>query len=103
MHPNPLIVRAYALRGLRLWVGTRVLVSLVLMWAETHPLRLSAGAIIQLILLSVTVCFVDTWRHRERALLGNLAVSPLVLAGLFSVPSILGETVLVVVASHLFA
>jgi len=99
MQPNPLIVRAFALRGTRLWLGTRALVSLFVALAGSHPLRLSAAAIIYVVLLSIAVCFIDTWWNRERALLGNLAVSPPLLAGLFAAPAVIGEVVLSMVGA----
>lgn len=101
MHPNPLVVRLYAQRGMRLWASTRALASLLIVLAEGHPLRTSPTVIVQLVLLSVAVCFVDTWRLRERALLGNLGVSPAVLAGLFGLAAMTGEGLLLLAGSLL--
>ena len=102
MRPNPVIVRAYTLRGARLWLGTRAIVSLLIVSAGAHPLSQSAAAIFYVVLLSVAVCFIDTWRHDERALLGNLGVSAPVLACLYALPAILGEA-FVLAAGRLFA
>ena len=94
MRPNRLIVRAYLLRGARLWLGSRGLVSLMLLLRGFDPLRLSSVAMLTMIVLSVAVCFADTRRLRERALLGNLGVSPFILGALFAGPAIIGEAAL---------
>jgi hypothetical protein len=99
MLPNPLVVRAFTLRSTRLWLITRATASLFVVLAEGHPLRLSVGAVLLMVVLSVTVCFFETWRRRERALIGNLAMSSWVLASLFVLPPVLGEAVLFVLGS----
>lgn len=91
MLPNRLIVRAYATRGALLWVGTRAALSGVFLHGGVDPSRLSSVAIGEAVVLSIVVCFVETYRRHERALLGNLAVRPVTLAVLFAIPAILGE------------
>jgi hypothetical protein len=97
MRPHSLIVRAYAIRGVYLWLGTRALASLVMTLGRADPLHLSAAAHLNFVLLSVAVCFLDIGVHRERALLGNLAVSWSGLAAIFAAPAIAGELALLIV------
>ena len=94
MRPNPLIRRAYVLRGARLWFGTRALVSAILFLAGLHPLRLPIHIVVVIVLVSVSVCFVDCHRHRERVLLGNLGIGSRLLIAMFVVPALLGESLL---------
>lgn len=91
MRPNRLVVRAYLWRGCRVWLGTRVLASGVYLLGGVDPIRLPFASIGQLVFLTVVLCFLDTHRQRERALLGNLAVGRGSLAALFAGPAILGE------------
>jgi hypothetical protein len=91
---NPVIVRAYGFRGASLWLGIRAIASLLIVLSGADPFRLSAATISSVIFLSVIVCFIDTWRHHERALLGNLAVSMPALAALYVLPAVVGEAVL---------
>lgn len=90
MLPHPLIVRAYVARGIRLWLAMRAIVTCLLLLGASSQ-RLSLSAMIQLVVVSVALCFLDTHRRRERALLGNLGVRPLTLAVLFALPAVLGE------------
>lgn len=94
MRPNRLVVRAYLSRGARLWLATRAMLAAVFLLAGSNPLRLSAAVVLEVILLSVVVSFLNTHRHRERALLGNLGVRPFMLAILFAGPALIGEAAL---------
>lgn len=91
MRSDPLIVRAYLARGTRLWVITRALLIVAFLFASADPFRLSAVELVGVITLSAALGFLETRRHRERALLGNLGVSPLLLGGLFAAPAFVGE------------
>ncbi|MGH7653783.1 MAG: hypothetical protein ACREN6_03880 [Gemmatimonadaceae bacterium] len=91
MRPNRLVVRAYLARGFRVWLVARGIATIVFLRAGIDPVRLPFASIAELVLLSVALCFFDTHRRRERALLGNLAVGAGSLAALFAVPAILGE------------
>jgi hypothetical protein len=91
MRPDPLIVRAYLTRGVKVWVLTRALLIVAFLFSNADPFRLSAIEFIAVITLSAALGFLETRRHRERALLGNLGVSPLVLGALFSGPALVGE------------
>jgi hypothetical protein len=94
MRPNRLIVRAYLSRGTRLWLITRAMLSGVILLAGINPVRLSAIAGVEIILLSVVVSVLETQRRRERAFLANLGVRPLTLGVLFAGPAVLGEVAL---------
>lgn len=62
--------------------------------AGTDPVRLSTPVMVALVVLTVAICFLDTYRHRERAFLGNLGVGPLLLATMFVTPVLIGELAL---------
>lgn len=91
IRPNRILAVAYLSRGARLWLLIRIAATVVLVMAGADPLRLSGAVVTALIVLSVTVSFLDTYRHREHALLGNLAVSPLTLCILLTLPALAGE------------
>jgi hypothetical protein len=91
MFPNPLVVRAYVLRSAWLWLGVRALTVLVLGVAELPPFPRSPKAALLFVLIGTTLCFVDAWRRRERALIGNLGVSPWTFAAMSVVPPTVGE------------
>jgi len=94
MRPNPLLVRAYVGRGVRLWLATRALMTLALLWAEMNPLRVSAGGAAQIVALAVGLSFLEIHIRRERALLANLGARPVTLGALFAAPALIGEIVL---------
>lgn len=91
MRPNRLIVRAYLGRGLGLWLAVRAVGTAVLLVGRVNPMRLPVASSIQLVAFAVGVCFLETHRQRERALLGNLGVRPASLAVIFALPAIVGE------------
>jgi hypothetical protein len=62
--------------------------------AGSNALRLSAAALVALVLLVVALGWIETRRHREGALLGNLGISPLVLSVFLGAPAVLGELLL---------
>ncbi|MDQ3243269.1 MAG: hypothetical protein M3Q09_06050 [Gemmatimonadota bacterium] len=85
---------AYLSRGARFWLATRALMTGVFLLAGTNPLQLSTAVVVELILLSVVLAFVDTYRHHERALIANLGIRPFVLVILFAAPALIGEVAL---------
>ena len=91
MRPNALVARAYLVRGVWIWLTTRLLVMLAFLWADIDPLQLSLGIALQVIVLSVVVGFVDVSRRRERALLGNLGIGSRPLGAMFAGPAVAGE------------
>jgi hypothetical protein len=84
-------IGVYLARGGRMWLLSRAAGAAALLLAGEDPLRMSAAAPAVFVLMSVALCFVETFRRRERSLLGNLAVSPLLLGLLFTLPAIAGE------------
>lgn len=94
MLPNQLIVRSYLFRGALLWIVTRSAISGILVLAGAEALELNTAATVEVVLLIVALGWIETFRHRERALLGNLAVSPLLLSTFFAGPALLGELAL---------
>ena len=93
MLPNALIARAYVARGARIWLGARAIL-MVILWLGQSDLKLSLLASIQVVALSIALSFIDTHRHRERALLGNLGMQPVTVDALFGLPALLGEMML---------
>jgi hypothetical protein len=91
MLPNALLVRAYAVRSARLWVGLRAATALTFSLAELPPFPRSAGAVHLFILISMLLCFADVWRRHERVLIGNLGVRPWILAAVCLAPPAFGE------------
>lgn len=101
MVPSTLVTNAYLRRGLLLWLVIRAALTCVLWIAGDEVWQLSAIALVEVVLLIVALGWLETLRHRERALLGNLGVSPLLLSALFAVPAMLGEAMLRIGASVL--
>ena len=92
--PNGVFVRAYLSRGARFWLATRALITGVFLLAGTDPFQLSTAVVVELILLSVVLAFLDTYRHRERAFIANLGIRPFVVVVLFATPALVGEVAL---------
>jgi hypothetical protein len=90
--PEPLIARTFFLRGVRLWLGTRAAILAASLMVNEPVLWLDATGVVIMIGVAVAVCFLAVRRNHERALLGNLGLSPFVLAALFAVPAVMGET-----------
>jgi hypothetical protein len=91
---DPSIARTFFLRGARLWLGTRAAILAASLMADEPVVWLDATGVAIMVGLAVAVCFLDSRRHHERALLGNLAMSPVVLGILFVVPAGIGETLM---------
>jgi hypothetical protein len=94
MVPNTLVANAYLRRGLLLWLLLRAVITSVLFIAGAEIWQLSATALVEVVLLTVLLGWLEILRHRERTLLNNLGVSPLILSSLFAVPAMLGEAML---------
>lgn len=99
MRPDRLVASAYVWRGARIWFGTRALVSGLFLFAGADAIRLPVASVAQLVLFAVALCFLDTHRRHEWALLGNLAVSRGTLAVVFAMPAIAGELMVWFVAA----
>ncbi|MGH7652107.1 MAG: hypothetical protein ACREMS_09715 [Gemmatimonadaceae bacterium] len=102
MRPDSLIFRTYLFRGALLWAVTRLTVSFFLFLASATVIRLSVVAAAAVILLVVGLGWIATWRSRELTLLGNLALSPLLITSCYAAPAVCGEIVLRA-ASSVFA
>jgi hypothetical protein len=94
MVPNTLVANAYLRRALLLWLVLRGAITFVLLIAGADIWKLSTTALVEVVLLTVVLGWLEILRHRERTLLSNLGVSPLALSILFAVPAMLGEAVL---------
>lgn len=94
MRPDSVVIRPYLLRGLFLWIVTRVAITGVILLAGGNAIEFSTAASVEVVILIVALGWVETLRLRERALLGNLGVSPLVLSSFFAGPALLGELAL---------
>jgi hypothetical protein len=101
MVPNTLVASAYLRRGLLLWLVTRAAITSVLLIAGADIRKFSTTALVEVVLLIVVLGWFEILRHRERTLLGNLGVSPLVISILFAVPAMLGEAMLRIGAAAL--
>jgi hypothetical protein len=94
MFPNALVVRAYALRSARLWLGLRATTAVGLAVANLPPFPRSLAAAHILIFLSLALCFAELWRRHERVLIGNLGVSPWTLGAVSLIPPLVCEAIL---------
>jgi len=87
------VVEAYFRRGAVCWLGTRAIVTCVLFFGAL-PVRLTAFAAFEMVLLSIGISVLETFRQRETVLLGDLSIHPLELGSIFAAPAVLGELVL---------
>ena len=87
-------VEAYGVRGAWCWLATRAVLSLVRSFGTLPPLRVPTATAMEIALLAVVVSFLETMYRRERSLIGNLAVHPVLLVVCFAVPALAGEAVL---------
>jgi hypothetical protein len=91
MLTHPLVIRAYALRSVRLWLGLRGMTALFLAVNDLPPFPRSRAAVLFFVLVTTAVCFADVWVRHERALIGNLGMSLWTLAGVSALPPVLAE------------
>ena len=68
----------------------------IFLLAGANPIQLSGVTVIEIVLLSVGVSFLETRRRRERAFLANLGIRSLTLGVLFAGPAMLGEVALAI-------
>ena len=99
MWPNSLFLRAFLSRSLRVWLIARVGISGLLLLMKIDPLRLTFAVGLDVIVLMVLVCIIDSVRLRERALIGNMGIATPVLVLIFAVPPICGECAVRLVSS----
>jgi hypothetical protein len=91
MWPNRFFLRAYVLRGAMLWLGARLIIGAVLLVSRRQVFELSGPASLEVILISVVLCFVESFRRRERALLANQGISYVILFWVCLFPAAAGE------------
>ena len=84
-------LQAYLTRGAMSWLATRVVVTCVLLLGGPGGMRLWAPATSEMVGVSAAAGFVDPFRRRESALMGNLEIHPIVRTGALAMPAILGE------------
>jgi len=87
-------LQAYLVRGATCWLAAHAVVAAVAWFGGLPALPLSASAAFEMVVASVALGFVDALRRREMALIGNLAIHPVVLAGALATPAIVGELIL---------
>jgi hypothetical protein len=99
MRPNLMIARKFLGRSARFWIGARLLVSGLVLFAGMDPLRLTFAATMVIVGASVVMGVAEMYRRHERALLENLAVSRTMMFVFLAAPAILGELIISVAAS----
>jgi hypothetical protein len=91
MLPNPLVATLMLRRGARIWFVARSAISGVILLSGDDPLRLPIGTTVAVLLISVTLGYVELYRNHERDLIGNLGVKRRTIGALFLGPALLGE------------
>lgn len=91
MYANTLVSRALLKRGAFLWLGTRMMISVVLFLSGTNPLELTLGASIGVMASATVLGFVQTVRMRERVFLANLGVPLPAITPFLLAPAVMGE------------
>ncbi len=99
MRPNDRIIARFAIRGVLLWLGVRLLASAVFKLAGVNPLHVGLWSTSMLIVACVAVGMVDLRRRHERILIANLGVSEGACVAFFAVPAIVAEWVLSALAT----
>ena len=82
-----------------MWIGARLLVSLLLALAGMDVLDLTFETAMLIVAGSVVLGIADIYRRHERALLENLGVSRPVIFLFLAVPAVLGEIVISMAAA----
>jgi hypothetical protein len=94
LRPPRLVVSAYFRRGAVVWLTMRLVVGVVCLFAGLNPLEATAGATLGFAGLAAGLTVFDLHRRHERILIGNLGVSTAFIAGIATVPALIGETLL---------
>ncbi len=92
-------LQVYLVRGATCWLAAHAVVAVVAWFGSLPALPLTASGAFEMIAVSVALGFVDTLRRREMALIGNLAIHPIVLTGALATPAIVGELILRAIAT----
>jgi hypothetical protein len=88
------IARAYLARGAELWLLIRLVISALFGATGTDPFHLATPTVAGIIALSLALGYIETARHREFVLLGNLSVSRTMLGAMLVAPAVAGEVIL---------
>jgi len=94
-------LQAYFVRGATCWVAARAVAAIVALFASLPALPVSTAAALEAVIVSVALGVVDTLRRREMALIGNLAIHPVVFIGALAMPAAVGELSLRAIESGL--
>lgn len=94
-------LQAYLVRGATCWAAARAVAAAVALFGSLPPLSGSTVAALEAVIASVALGVVDTLRRRESALIGNLAIHPVVFIGALAMPAAVGELGLLAIASGL--
>lgn len=99
MQTNSLVVRAYVVRGARLWLVTRALLAAVFFFGQADPIRTPTLGAALIILSVVGVSVLETHQRGEFVFLANLGVRPGMIAAMFAAPATVAEVALQSLAS----
>ncbi len=87
-------LQAYLVRGATCWLAAHAVVAVVAWFGSLPALPLTTTAAFEMVAASVALGVVDTFRRREMALIGNLAIHPVALTGALATPAVVGELIL---------
>ncbi len=99
MLPNLLLTTLLLRRGTRLWVIARVAISGLIVLSGDDPFRLPFSTSVGVLLICVTLGYVELHLNHERDLFGNLGIKRRSVAGFLLGPALLGELCVRIVAS----
>jgi len=94
MRPNWPFVAAYSQRGAWCWLATRSVLSAARWLGQLPPIRVPTATATEIVVMTVGVSVLESARRRERALIGNLAVHPALIAACFAIPAFVAEGLL---------
>lgn len=91
MLPNRLVATMLLRRSTRLWVLARLAFSGLVFLAGDDPFRLPIATTAGVLMICVTLAYIETHLNHERDLLGNLGIKRRTLAVYFLGPALVGE------------
>ena len=101
MLPNRLVATLMLRRGTRLWMLARAAISGLIFLSGDDPFRLPVSTTVGVLLICLTLGYVEMHLNHERDLLGNLGIKRRSVAVFFLGPALVGELVVRGVASAL--
>ena len=93
MLPNRLVATLMLRRGTRLWILARVAISGLILLAGDDPFRLPFSTTVGVLLICLTLGYIEIHLNHERDLLGNLGIKRRSLAVFLLGPALVGELV----------